>query len=88
MQIVKTALYYIEYIFLASPSFALGDGFIKLARNQILADIFEPYNEDVYKSPFSFEMLGWHFVALGIQGVVFLLITIWMETTCECCSNG
>ncbi|XP_064634814.1 uncharacterized protein LOC135492321 isoform X3 [Lineus longissimus] len=86
--IVKTALYYIEYIFLASPSFALGDGFIKLARNQILADIFEPYNEDVYKSPFSFEMLGWHFVALGIQGVVFLLITIWMETTCECCSNG
>ncbi len=38
------------------------------------------FDIDRYTSPFTWDMLGWHLVALASQGVAFLLLHLLLET--------
>ena len=77
----------IRYAFLVFPPFVLGDGFISIMRNHVLASLLASYGEDVYVNPFSFSMLGWHLVALGAVGLVGLILTIITEKGIKCCQG-
>jgi hypothetical protein len=42
------------------------------------------FGQDAYVDPFSFDMLGWNYVAMAIQGTVFFTITLLTEFSCQC----
>lgn len=84
-QIIYDIREVIQYVFLIFPQFCLGDSLIKLSRNQLFADIYARFNIDKYINPFSFEMLGWNFVAMGASGFVFLILNVLIE--CQCCGR-
>ncbi|XP_014680948.1 PREDICTED: uncharacterized protein LOC106820868 [Priapulus caudatus] len=73
----------LQCVFLVCPQYAMAGGLITLIRNQVETDIFERFGLDVYKSPYTMEMLGWNYVALAIQGTVFFLIVI-LVNGCRC----
>jgi hypothetical protein len=76
---------YLTYITLGKlslmfPSFSLGSGLIELTKNQILADTYAIFGiNNVYKDPFSFNMLGQKYLALIITGIFFFVVIILME---------
>ncbi|KAL5018720.1 hypothetical protein ScPMuIL_004442 [Solemya velum] len=74
----------LRYLFLIFPAYSLGEGLIIIASNQLQTMVLERFNTDVYKNPFSFEMLAWHFVALAIEGVVFFFILLIIEYRSSC----
>lgn len=76
-----------KYLFLIFPPYSLGDGLVKIITNQIQANIFSQFGQDVYADPFSFDVLGWHLVALGIEGFVFAVLTLIIELRCSCKSR-
>jgi hypothetical protein len=71
---------FIEKISLLFPSFGLGSGLIELTKNQILSDAYSIFGKnDLYKDPFSFNMLGQKYLSLAVTGVVFFVIIALME---------
>ena len=66
--------------FLVLPQFALGDALVKLAFNQFLTGVFENFGIDNYRNPFSFGLIGWHLVALGIEGAVLFIINLLIDS--------
>ncbi|MBN3307253.1 ABCAC protein, partial [Amia calva] len=71
-----------SYVFLIFPQFSFGNGLMELSRQQMQVDILQVYGVDAYENPFNMDVLGWTFVSLGLQGVVFftlrLLINSWL----------
>ncbi|KAK7500956.1 hypothetical protein BaRGS_00007836, partial [Batillaria attramentaria] len=65
-----------QYVFLIFPQFSLGMGLVSLVTNQVEYELLARFGEDTYVSPFSFDMLGWKFVALGIEGLVFFIAAL------------
>ena len=61
------------------PQYCLGDALVRLAKNQLLTEVLQRFNLDNYQTPFSFDLLGWHFSVLGIQGLTFFFMVIYME---------
>lgn len=84
---IREAYDIISKVFLIFPQFSLGDCLVKIAKNQLYTDIYERFNIDFYKNPFSFEMLGWNFVAFGILGAVFAILNLFLEIRCRCCNS-
>nr|QNH67915.1 ATP-binding cassette transporter subfamily A member 1-like protein X3 [Brachionus plicatilis] len=63
------------------PSFSLGSGLIELTKNQILSEAYSIIGQNnVYKDPFSFDMLGIKFLALFLTGTLFFIIIAIMES--------
>jgi hypothetical protein len=83
---IKETYELLQKIFLIFPQFSLGDCLVKMAKNQLYTDIFERFNIDYYKNPFTFEMLGWNFVAFGALGAFFLILNFLVEIRC-CCES-
>lgn len=83
---MKDAYKAMRYIFLLFPPYALGGGLLDLIDNQIKTVIFERFNTDVYESPFTFDMLGWHMFVMGVEGCIFLILTIWLDMR-FCCKR-
>lgn len=52
--------------------------------NQVRSVIYGRFNVDAYLDPFSFDMIGWNMVAMAIEGVLFLIIAIWLDAKCCC----
>ena len=70
----------LEKISLLFPSYSLGSGLIDLTKNQILADAYAIFGIDnIYKDPFSLEMLGQKYISLAVTGVMFFLVIVIME---------
>ena len=67
-------------VFLVLPQFALGDGLVRLSYNQFLTEIFQRFNVDNYKDPFTFDQIGWNLVALGIQGLVLFILNLIIDS--------
>lgn len=63
----------LEKISLLFPSFSLGSGLIELTKNQILTEAYSIMGQNnIYKDPFSFEMLGQKYLSLVLTGTLFL----------------
>nr|UOU03310.1 ATP-binding cassette subfamily A1-like 3 [Brachionus rubens] len=71
----------LEKLSLLFPSFSLGSGLIDLTKNQILSDAYSILGQNnVYKDPFSFDMLGIKFLALFLSGLSFFIMIAIMES--------
>ncbi|XP_038057091.1 uncharacterized protein LOC119728778 isoform X2 [Patiria miniata] len=75
------AFYYLDHIFLIFSPFCLASGLIELLYNQAEADIYATFGLNTYRDPFGFNMLGWKFVALAIEGVVAFLLLMIVESS-------
>ncbi|CAH1795290.1 unnamed protein product [Owenia fusiformis] len=82
---IKAAYEVMQYVLLIFPQYCLGAGLVDLTKNQLIADIFIRFDTDRYVNPFSFDMIGWHLVALGIEGLVFFIINLLIEVRSSCC---
>ncbi|XP_029639515.1 uncharacterized protein LOC115214454 [Octopus sinensis] len=81
-QALQNAYQICRYVFLIFPQFSLSYGLVSLGNNQLQTSIFAHFGMDVYKNPF--EMLHWHIISLFICGIVFFLITLFLETRNYC----
>ena len=73
-----------QKLFLIFPTYALGEGLIDMMTNQIKTSIFARFGTDVYVDPFTFDLLGWNYVALGIEGLVFFTMAILIDVLSNC----
>ncbi|XP_014775872.1 uncharacterized protein LOC106873159 [Octopus bimaculoides] len=81
-QVLQNAYQICKYVFLIFPQFSLSYGLVSLGNNQLQTSIFAHFGMDVYQNPF--EMLHWHIISLLICGIVFFLITLFLETHNYC----
>nr|XP_016937083.1 ATP-binding cassette sub-family A member 13 isoform X1 [Drosophila suzukii]XP_016937084.1 ATP-binding cassette sub-family A member 13 isoform X1 [Drosophila suzukii] len=65
--------------FLIFPIHALGDGFLELCKNYMVALVFRRYDIDSYKHPLASDLLGRHFTALLLVGVAGLVLNVLIE---------
>ncbi|KAL4240022.1 ATP-binding cassette sub- A member 12 [Mactra antiquata] len=85
-EVIKDVHNVLQYVFLIFPPYALGAGLLDLISNQVRTEIYSRFKTDVYIDPFTFDMVGWNLFALGVEGFIFFVITIWMDST-FCCSR-
>lgn len=77
---IKLTYKVLEKLSLLFPSYNLGSGLIELTKNQILSEAYAMFGmNDVYKDPFSLEMLGQKYIALAVTGIVFFIVIVLME---------
>ncbi|XP_052766846.1 uncharacterized protein LOC128207750 isoform X2 [Mya arenaria] len=77
----------VHYVFLIFPPYALGSGFLDLIDNQLRTIIYRRFDVEVYQNPFTFDMIGWNLVFMGIEAVLFFIIAVVMDTRCCCWSK-
>ncbi|XP_075068753.1 ATP-binding cassette sub-family A member 13-like [Mixophyes fleayi] len=66
----------LKWTFLIFPQFCLGHGLMELAFRQVKFDLSKSFGTDSYISPFELDFLGWVFMAMAIQGSIFLLLRL------------
>ena len=77
---LKMTYQVLEKFSLLFPSYSLGSGLIELTKNQILTDAYSLFGvNNIYKDPYSLEMLGPKYISLFITGVLFFVIIAIME---------
>uniref|UniRef100_A0A4X2KSV7 ATP binding cassette subfamily A member 7 n=1 Tax=Vombatus ursinus TaxID=29139 RepID=A0A4X2KSV7_VOMUR len=79
-QKLKDVSWILKRVFLIFPHFCLGRGLIDMVRNQAMADAFLRLGEyEQSQSPLSWELVGKNLFAMGLQGPVFLLLTLLLQ---------
>ncbi|XP_059170728.1 uncharacterized protein LOC131952183 [Physella acuta] len=68
-----------KHLYLIFPQYALGQGLMDLASNTVIYKLFMRFGDDRYKNPFSFDVIGWKLVALGIEGLFFFILTLLLD---------
>lgn len=68
-----------EKVAVIFPPYLLLSGIVDVHRNQLFADIFQLFDQDVYVNPFSMEMLGRHFSIFFIEGCLLFLLNLAIE---------
>lgn len=66
--------------FLVLPQHALADGLVEICKNYILAEVFERYYINTYKSPVASDLLLPHFTALICLAIVFITLNYIIES--------
>ncbi|XP_074649468.1 uncharacterized protein LOC141904723 isoform X2 [Tubulanus polymorphus] len=84
-EVIKAVYGVVGYIVYAFPPYTLCEALIQLGRNQVISSLFERFGQDTYNSPFSAEVMGWHCVALAVEGFVFFVINLLCECDYLCC---
>lgn len=70
----------LKYVLLIFPQFCLTNGLVDLVTNQLQYSVLAHFGEDTYVNPFSTKLLAWNFVALAIEGFVFLLLSYFINS--------
>lgn len=70
---------YFEWIAMIFPPYTLLSGLVDITSNQLFTEVFELFDQDVYKNPFTMDMLGPHFIALAVEGALFLAMNVIIE---------
>ncbi|XP_072457451.1 phospholipid-transporting ATPase ABCA7 isoform X2 [Notamacropus eugenii] len=78
-QKLKDVSWILKRVFLIFPHFCLGRGLIDMVRNQAVADAFMRLGDEQFQSPLSWELVGKNLFAMGLQGPVFLLLTLLLQ---------
>ncbi|XP_078056586.1 ATP-binding cassette sub-family A member 13-like [Mustelus asterias] len=66
----------LRWVFIIFPQFCLSFGLIELSYNQLKFDLTQGFGVDSYVSPFEMEFLGWVFVAITLEGCLFIAIRL------------
>ncbi|XP_077864040.1 phospholipid-transporting ATPase ABCA1-like [Saccoglossus kowalevskii] len=69
----------LKKVFLIFPHFCLGRGLLDMATNQLYADAFAQFGEDIFTSPFDWSICGKNLLCLGIEGFVFFGIVLLIQ---------
>ncbi|XP_056678235.1 phospholipid-transporting ATPase ABCA7 isoform X2 [Monodelphis domestica] len=69
----------LKKIFLIFPHFCLGRGLIDMVRNQAMSDAFLYLGDNEFESPLNWNLVGKNLFAMGLQGPIFLLITLLLQ---------
>lgn len=70
---------FFEQLCLVMPPYALMSGLVDITRNQLFSEIYTLFDQDVYVSPFSMDLLGPHYITLASEGVIFFLLNLIIE---------
>ncbi|KAK3771496.1 hypothetical protein RRG08_059535 [Elysia crispata] len=68
-----------KHAYLVFPQFALGQGLMDMVSNTFIYKLFERYDVDRYKDPFSADILGYNLIALGCQGIFFFILNLILD---------
>lgn len=71
---------FLNRAFLIFPQHALGDALIEICKNHIVAEVFQRYYIDTYKSPISSDLLLPHIIALVLVGILFMVLNVIIES--------
>ncbi|XP_067861316.1 ATP-binding cassette sub-family A member 13-like [Heptranchias perlo] len=66
----------LRWVFIIFPQFCLSFGLVELSYNQLKFDLTQGFGVDSYVSPFEMEFLGWIFVAITLEGCLFISIRL------------
>ncbi|GCB67236.1 hypothetical protein scyTo_0005092 [Scyliorhinus torazame] len=66
----------LRWVFIIFPQFCLAFGLIELSYNQLKFDLTQGFGVDSYVSPFEMEFLGWVFVAITLEGCLFMSVRL------------
>ncbi|XP_023289550.1 uncharacterized protein LOC105698871 [Orussus abietinus] len=69
----------LHHLLLFFPQYALGDGLVRMVKNDITAELLKRFNMDTYQSPLGWELMGLHYVLLALVGVVLNLANLAIE---------
>ncbi|KAH9502470.1 ATP-binding cassette sub- A member 1, partial [Bulinus truncatus] len=69
-----------RYLFLIFPQFCMGQGLTDMTTNTIVYKIFMRYNDDKFKSPFGADILGWKILAMAIEGIIFFILILIIDS--------
>ncbi|RLU15876.1 hypothetical protein DMN91_011632 [Ooceraea biroi] len=73
---VRNLLHYILMIF---PQYTLGDALVEISRNDITSELLGRFHMDTYQSPFSWDLLGLHYVFLAVIGAILFTLNLMIE---------
>ncbi|XP_078394771.1 ATP-binding cassette sub-family A member 13-like [Cetorhinus maximus] len=66
----------LRWVFIIFPQFCLSFGLIELSYNQLKFDLTQGFGVNSYVSPFEMDFLGWVFVAITLEGCLFITIRL------------
>lgn len=66
-------------IFLIFPQFSLIDGLVEISKNNIQAELLMRFNMDTYASPFTWNLLGKHYMWMGVVGFILFIVNLMIE---------
>lgn len=69
----------LHHIFLFLPPYALGEGLVLIVINQIKADVFLLFDEDVYVNPLKWEVIGVNLTILAFETIFFFVLNLALE---------
>lgn len=70
----------LHFIFLLLPPYALGDGLLSLATNQITSELFESLGESgYYLDPLSMKVIGRNLLFLACETIFFFFLNLVLE---------
>ncbi|XP_048208118.1 retinal-specific phospholipid-transporting ATPase ABCA4 [Perognathus longimembris pacificus] len=61
------------------PHFCLGRGLIDLALSQAVTEVYARFGEEHISNPFQWSLIGKNLVAMAVEGVVYLLLTLLIQ---------
>jgi len=73
---IRNVLHYSLMIF---PQYTMGDALVEISKNDITSELLQRFHMDTYKSPFSWDLLGLHYVFLTIIGAVLFALNLLIE---------
>ncbi|TSM94632.1 ATP-binding cassette sub-family A member 1 [Bagarius yarrelli] len=73
----------LKKVFLIFPHFCLGRGLIDMAKNQAMADAFQRLGNKHLLEPLSWDFVGKNLFAMAVEGVVFFIFTLLLQTCSE-----
>ena len=79
VEVTPTLYRLFEQVAVILPPYLLLSGIVDVHRNQLFADIFSLFDQDVYVNPFSMELLGKHFSVFAIEGAVLFFLNLALE---------
>lgn len=71
---------FLNRAFLVLPQHAFADGLMELCKNFVVAEVFQRYYIDTYKSPIRTDLLVYHYTALICAGFVFVIVNFIIES--------
>lgn len=71
---------FLDRAFLVLPQHALADGLVEICKNHVIAEVFERYYINTYKSPIKSNLIMSHYIALVAVGVIFSIVNYVIES--------
>ncbi|XP_045158186.2 phospholipid-transporting ATPase ABCA1-like isoform X2 [Mercenaria mercenaria] len=69
----------LKQVFLLLPQYCLGRGLFDMAKNQLFADVYARFGENMLPSPFEWKIVGRNLFSMFMLGILFFIINLLIE---------